>query len=483
MVRMSIALPVPALATLAFAGLASACSACHPTPASTRCDASFVVLDGDLQGRSFSDDSGALATQSSLGHVDATGDFFRSLGTNGRRCVSCHVPSQGWTIAPSYLRRVFDATSGGACDDGRGLAAVFRPVDGATSPVVDLGTLEARRVAYRLLLARGLIRVDLPIPPDAEFELAAVDDPYHYASAAHLSLFRRPLPTTNLRFDSAVMWDGRETVAGAPIEDDLAAQASTATVVHAQGAPLPEATRRALVALETSLATAQVAGSGAGRLDDAGAAGGPAAILAAPFYLGINDVLAGDARSGAPFDPAVFRIYDAWRALPGDDARAEARRAIARGQDLFNHRPISIRGVGGLNDNPALGSPEELAGTCTTCHDTPVAGNHSVSLPLDIGIADASRRMPDVPLYTLRNKATGETVQVTDPGRALVDGKWAHVGRFKGPILRDLAVRAPYFHDGSAADLDAVVDFYDGRFQLDLSPAEHRDLVAFLRAL
>ena len=45
----------------------------------------------------------------------------------------------------------------------------------------------------------------------AEFELTSVDDPYGYASAAELSLFRRPLPTTNLKFLSAVMWDGRET--------------------------------------------------------------------------------------------------------------------------------------------------------------------------------------------------------------------------------------------------------------------------------
>lgn len=43
-------------------------------------------------------------------------------------------------------------------------------------------------------------------------ELVAVDDPYHFASAAERSLFRRPLPSTNLKFDSAVMWDGREVV-------------------------------------------------------------------------------------------------------------------------------------------------------------------------------------------------------------------------------------------------------------------------------
>jgi len=467
-----------AIVVIALASLAACRQA--PGPASS-CDLSSVVLD-DLQGLALADPTGAVATLSSHGRVDVGGDFFRSLGSNGRRCVSCHVPSQGWTITPRYLRQVFDATAGGACDDGRGLGAVFRPIDGAVSPTAAVATLEQRRAAYRLLLSRGTIRIDLPIPPDAEFELAAVDDPYGYAGPGHLSLFRRPPPTTNLKFLSAVMWDGRETAPGAPIADDLAAQASTAVVTHAQGSPLDEGTRRAIVAFEVSLATAQVRDLAAGDLAAVGARGGPSAVLAQPFYLGINDVL-GDKMTGAAFDPAVFGIYDAWLAAHGADDVAEARRSVARGQEIFNHRAIAIRGVGGLNDEPTLGSPEELAGTCTTCHDAPGAGNHSVSMPLDIGIADATRRSPEVPLYTLRHRATGETIQVTDPGRALIDGRWAHVGRFKGPVLRGLAARAPYFHDGSAESLDAVVDFYDGRFQLELTPAEHRDLVAFLHAL
>jgi cytochrome c peroxidase len=45
------------------------------------------------------------------------------------------------------------------------------------------------------------------------------------------------------------------------------------------------------------------------------------------------------------------------------------------------------------------------------------------------------------------------------------------------------AARAPYFHNGSAATLDDVVDFYDRRFALGLSPQDHADLVAFLRSL
>ena len=71
----------------------------------------------------------------------------------------------------------------------------------------------------------------------------------------------------------------------------------------------------------------------------------------------------------------------------------------------------------------------------------------------------------------------------TDPGRALITGKWKDIGRFKGPILRALATRAPYFHNGSAADLDAVLDFYNQRFGVGLTEDERHDLIAFLRTL
>ncbi len=94
-----------------------------------------------------------------------------------------------------------------------------------------------------------------------------------------------------------------------------------------------------------------------------------------------------------------------------------------------------------------------IAGTCTTCHDTPNIGNHSVALALDIGVTDASQRTPDMPLYTFQNLQTGETRQTTDPGRALLTGLWQDIGKFKGPVLRGLAARPPYFHNGLAADL------------------------------
>ena len=65
----------------------------------------------------------------------------------------------------------------------------------------------------------------------------------------------------------------------------------------------------------------------------------------------------------------------------------------------------------------------------------------------------------------------------------MVTGKWADVGKFKGPILRGLAARAPYFHNGAAATLEEAVQFYEDRFHIGLTRREKEDLAAFLRAL
>jgi len=78
---------------------------------------------------------------------------------------------------------------------------------------------------------------------------------------------------------------------------------------------------------------------------------------------------------------------------------------------------------------------------------------------------------------------TGKVVRVTDPGRAMISGKCQDIGKLKGPVLRGLAARAPYFHNGAAATLDDVVNFYDQRFNLNLSERQKADLAAFLGAL
>ncbi|MBA3458627.1 MAG: hypothetical protein H0T46_01600 [Deltaproteobacteria bacterium] len=438
------------------------------------------------------------------GKIDLNNEFFQDIGSNGRRCVSCHLPTAGWGITPEQTQEIFHATRGGEKDDSLGLGAIFRLNDGANRPDADVSTFEKRKVAYSMLLNRGLIRVGIGIPAGAEFELAAVDDPYGYASAAELSLFRRPLPTTNMKFLATIMWDGRETVPGQTIHFDLSQQSSDATTGHAEGDPLDNDQRESIVSLEMTLHTAQIKDYGAGDLRESGGQGGPAAIISQDFYIGINDNFGdctdanntgcrvvgaplGSGTRGAAFTPNVFTIYDAW-----SNSSNSKRAQVARGQNLFNTRTINITGVSGLNNEAAFGNPSLVPGTCTTCHNTPNSGNHSVVAPLDIGLTDESVRTPDMPLYTLKCSAVGiangactanQRVKTTDPGRALISGKWKHVGRFKGPILRGLASRAPYFHNGLAKDLGAAVDFYNTRFNMNLTSAERTDMVAFLETL
>jgi cytochrome c peroxidase len=392
------------------------------------------------------------------------GAFFASLGTNGRSCNTCHVEDAGWSITPAGVRRAFE--------ESRGSAPLFRRVDGAVRPDAPVGTQAERRAAYALLLEKGLIRVGLAMPAGAEFDLDEVEDPYGYATAGELSLFRRPLPSTNLRFNTHVMWDGRHSPAGRSMADNLAAQAIDATLGHAQAARAPSAAQVAdMVRFESALHTAQVEDAAAGRLDRDGALGGPARLLREPFAPGINSPLA------PGFDPAVFKLFTAWQR---NQKRDSARAAIARGEQIFATRAIVLTAVGGIND--VTGLPAVTA-TCGSCHNAPNAGGNSIGSMLDLGLSNASRRTPDQPLYTFRNRATGETRALTDPGRGLVTGRWQDLGKFKVPVLRALAARAPYFHDGSAADLAAVVEFYDTRFGMALTAAEKQDLVAFLRAL
>ena len=427
----------------------------------------------------FTDSEGRFANFNTGGPTNTKKNaFFEDLGTNGRRCVTCHQANEAWSVTPGHIQARFEAT--------RGTDPIFRANDGSGCPTQDVSTVHARREAYSLLLNKGLIRIEQNVPENAEFIVMENDNPYGCNSTTAISGYRRPLPATNLPYLSTVMWDGRETLKNAdgtfkPVTADLAQQAVDATTGHAQGAvPSPEKVQE-IVDFETKIFTAQTHDHDAGDLDDDGAEGGARALSKENFFIGINDPLGGNP-TGKAFSSKIFTLYNSWSHI--DDRRynerTAARRAVARGEKLFNTLPIPITGVAGLND--ALNMPT-INGFCGTCHDTPNIGDHSVPAPLNIGLADASQRTPDLPLITVMCNATGKITQVTDIGRAMVTGKCADIGKFKGPILRGLAGRGPYFHNGSAATLEDAIDFYNTRFNLQLSRRDKEDLIAFLKTL
>ena len=90
----------------------------------------------------------------------------------------------------------------------------------------------------------------------------------------------------------------------------------------------------------------------------------------------------------------------------------------------------------------------------------------------------------------------------TDRGLIEITGRTADMGRMRVPSLRNIALTAPYMHDGSLPSLAAVIEHYvlggrqsphgatggnrviDRRIRrLDLSTAEQEDVIAFLNCL
>ena len=153
--------------THAAATLASLLLLSAATPADLRAEdrsadsTQFERLRYLPNGLLFPNPSGFAATVSTTGSIDLRNEFFQDLGANGRRCVSCHLPTAGWTIVPAQVQAIFEKSRGGAIADRLGLSAIFRTNDGSNSPNADVSTLAARRSAYSMLLTKGLIRVGI----------------------------------------------------------------------------------------------------------------------------------------------------------------------------------------------------------------------------------------------------------------------------------------------------------------------------------
>jgi cytochrome c peroxidase len=451
----------------------------------------------------FADDFGTTQVFSTASTgIDTSNPFFKSLGTNGRTCNSCHKLENALGISVAKIKQIFDATGG--------TDPIFRINDGSNAPTgfyANTSTASARATSFSMLLAHGDIRVGQPMPAGADFNIAAIQDPYFFASARELSLFRRPMPSVNMAFSTHVMWDGRESEGRPAVRDALINQANDATTGHAQRAtPLDSTTRAAIADFQLKLFAAQSSALSVGALDVAGCtvdgngepcekARGNAKNLAAvlngspgseeqgsfgPFAIGINDPFV------AGFKNISFTIFEPWESenFPESDTstRTRQRGEIGDGENLFYTKPISISGVAGLND--ALGQTV-VHGFCTTCHNTPDVGTHSRPRLFDTGVADASGANPlftsDFPIYTFRRNSDSFQRSVTDPGLALRTGKFKDLGRFKVPSLRGLGPRAPYFHNGSAKNLTDVVNFYNRRFNIGFTADEIRKVVLFLQ--
>ena len=221
----------------------------------------------------------------------------------------------------------------------------------------------------------------------------------------------------------------------------------------------------------------------------------------------VADVLKNPAEMGQPVERAAMRLqrsaeYTARFATTFGEAQdstvSAARLRIAIAAYLRSLQALDSRVDRALRgDTAALTASEQRGftifmgkGKCATCHFLPLF--NGVTPPT---FTEAEPEVIGVPTRPVTRGATLDP----DPGQYTIDRITLHRHAFKTPTLRNVALTAPYMHNGVYRTLDEVVDFYDRgggagiglRIEnqtlppdkLGLNLREKRDLVEFLKAL
>jgi hypothetical protein len=442
--------------------------------------------------------------------------FFEPLGSNGRGCVTCHQPANAMSVSVEMIQAQWEATNG--------RDPLFADVDGRNCPNLPAGDA----AAHSLLLKRGLFRIALPWPPanaEPEFEIEVVRDPTGcntdpvYGMAGErkeISVYRRPRMAMNLRYVASSgfgvspfigktgMLALTDPETGNPVnmnmmadarEATLKTQATSASQRHMEmAAPLTPEQLSQIQAFELQLYGAQSWSAEGGSLTEEG---GPSGLGPKAMANGRDGLL------GNNITNFVFPMEDRWADLPaGDDSETARRNAfresVQRGHDVFFFRTFWIKDATHIN-TVGLGNP--IKRTCSTCHGMHMTGMDAANGWMDLGTTNQpwaleppespwAEELPEMPLFRIicredlpPHPFLGRTIYTQDPGRALISGKCEDVGAIVIQQFRGLAARAPYFSNGSAPSIRALVDFYDRRFNIRYTEQEKTDLVNFLSVL
>lgn len=262
---------------------------------------------------------------------------------------------------------------------------------------------------------------------------------------------RRTTPTVNALLNTVLFWDGRAAFTyrnpntGAVVLPAWAALESQAVLPFVGELEMAHVGRRwpALEAEVGALKPLQLSPS-----------------IPGPLAAWIN---------GRDYDALFAEAFGS----PGVDIDRIAMALAAYQRTLFSDQTRFDAFMNG--DTQALTAQEQRGlalfqgkGRCIDCHSFPQTGRQQFQY-------------------------TGVRPVSEDLGRGAITGLASDDGKMLTPGLRNVSLRAPYFSDGSAADLQAVIDFYDrgGDFDhpnksasvapIGFSQQEKDDLIAFLR--
>ena len=225
-----------------------------------------------------------------------------------------------------------------------------------------------------------------------------------------------------------------------------------------------------------------------------------------PVEMGVNDSNKDEVRGRIRSDPRYASLYA--RAYPGattaidwpqiTQALASFQRTLISANSRYD-RFLAGRETFTAAEQRGLNLFFGEKAECFHCH----AGHN-----LNDQVVHASTQVLDTPFHNTGLYNIGNTGNFPEPNQGLFDftNKPGDRGKFRAPSLRNVAVTAPFMHDGSVATLEAVLDHYaaggrlitsgpyagDGRAhpnksdlisRIELNAQERADIVAFLKTL
>ena len=349
------------------------------------------------------------------------------LGGNGRACADCHNPATNFQLSPEAAKARFDALQTARIYNKTADDPLFRPVDAD-----DFRVNGNRASDFANLVENGLVRVTMPLPANVKLV-----DPATGAllQDTTVDLWRAVMPVLNVAITGP---DGRLPLwpPGAPRTpipglDPNGPNRQGGFQHDARFGTLEQQARGAL------FSHAQISAE-------------PAPALLADLAAFQQTLF-----SSAGVE-ALARAMASNSALPDPDPPLSG--IEQQGKTIFARACGQCHGA---TTHPTTSTPD-AALRIVRYHNVQTACPH----PATDGFKPCPPRLNrNARTYeiTLPNGLV-ERFTTSDPGRLLLTGQRADLGMMDNTNLRGIGRTAPYFHNNSAATLEAVLDHYDAFF-------------------
>lgn len=397
-----------------------------------------VVFSSTSRGAEQAQRNGATRLNCERGPCDAVERGRRAfhdrrlegLGGNGRACADCHMPSDSFQLSPASAKARFTQLQERRARHENADDPLFRPIDAD-----DFRVNGENANDFSNLVENGLIRVTLPLPANVKLIDPSTGRP---SDETFVDLWRAVMPVRNVAITGPdfvlPMWPPGAPRVAILGQDPNGPNLQGGYQHDARFGTLQEQARGALFAhAQVSVEPPQV------MLDD---------LAAFQQHLFTSRRVA--KLADAILDGSTF-----------PDPDPELSDLEQQGKAVFNRACAQCHG-GTLH--PSTSTPEAN-------FVRPIVRYHNIQSgcprPATDGYAPCPPRLGrNARTYQIMlANGTTQTFTTDDPGRLLLTGQIADLGVLDVTQLRGISRTAPYFHNNSAATLEAVLDHYDAFFR------------------